>query len=246
MENLTNNQTVYEEHIYAYLSEKYNEKFIIKDMSRQMEFGKADVIMALCESEAFPKQSFYVRYQLPMSDIYMKDEIIKTLKATGKFDESMIRNDIPDTAPVFEDTYNNIRYQNMYTEKYNDIPCTMFKSWFDTPNYYPDETDGKVSLDEYLSSDKYDIYVCSMIFVSEKTVKDKGDYVDRILSYISNNSICEQYVYFYFTDESNDFLEEEYANNYENLIMHFKNAPYLTDYKSALIRKGYVAGKDGN
>ena len=111
---------------------------------------------------------------------------------------------------------------------------------FEISNYYPNAEEGRVSLEEYINSEKYTLYACTQVFVSEASVADKTAYMEEVLDKLSVQGMARQYVYFYFTDKPVDFLEQEYLENYDDLVMHFKNADYLTGYESYLIKKGII------
>ncbi len=226
--------------ILTYLEEKYNETFTVVKMSMHREIGRADVVLAECYSEKYPHETFEVCYHLDMRETYDVDEIIELLKKADCYDEEKMSSWKSEVEPYFEDDYSKIIFQNEFDRKYCNFDSTMTQTWFEVSNYYPTAEEGGVSLEEYMSSENYTLYACTQVFVNEDMVEDKTDYMEDVLNKVSVQGIARQYVYFYFTDKSAEFLKEEYVNNYDDLVMYFKNADYLTGYESYLVKKGIV------
>lgn len=228
----------YESEILLYLKAKYNENFIIDDMTRQTDIGLPSVIVAKAYSERFPEESFDVNYHLSFQDIDNKEEVIEFLKEMDVYDESKLKTWDEDVEPYFEDNYANVIFQNQYDEAFCDFDATYVKTMIETTNYFSDATAETVTLEEYLDSESNPVYTCNMIFVDEKKVADKQAYVDEIVRKLARKTIERQFIYIHFTDKDKDFLENEFYANYDDAVKYFMDAPYLTDYIDVFLKDG--------
>ena len=220
-----------------YLEEKYSEKFIIKELVRHTDIGEPSIIMAKTCSEKYPDESFDVIYHLSANDIDRKEEIIDFLKKIDAYDESKLKPEVDDEG-YFEDNYCNVILQNKFDEQRN-VSNAIFSKWmFETTNFYPSIDGDDVNIDEYIVSVPCSLYACTMIFVEDS--EDKEEVVREAVKKLLVKEIDRQFIYIHFTEMSKEFIEEEFRKNYDDAVMYFKNAEYVTGYEDIFIKKGEI------
>lgn len=237
----------YQEDILNYLEAKYNEKFTVESMSKEVGFGSSDVIRAIVYSKKFPDVTFTVNYQLKFSDVHDKEEIEDLLKQADVYSEEYLKEWENDVEPYFEDDYANIinqnKFDNIIKEKLEINKDFLLKSVFTTPNHYPDLDESQADLSTYMGSENYDLYAYHFIFL-----KDDGDTDDSKLNLITNlsNSIAnistrKQYVLFYFiSDFDGSNLEQKFFEYYKDPNEYFSNLESTTSNGIVTIDKGIV------
>lgn len=228
----------YKKDILNFLEQKYEESFVISSIVRQSDIGKADTVTARGYSRRYPNETFEVRYHLPIRDIMGEEEIINVLKEAGIYDERMLKSPDDNTPAYFEDNYSNVIYQNKFDEEYCGFDATYIKTLFKTTNYYPDLQNRSISLKEYMESDAYRLYACTMIFADEHKIGDKDIYIQKIKEKLAVSDIDLQFIYFHFTNKDSDFIKKIFFDNYDNAVAYFKNEIFLSGYENIFLKNG--------
>ncbi len=240
MNNINNGNSKYETDILQYLEGKYNEKFVIEKMVRQTDIGHPSVIFARTYSEKYPYEYFDAVYHLPENDITMKEEAIAFFKKVGVYDESNLKPETDDNSSYIEDNYCNVVLQNTFDKSHEISDAVFTKTIFETTNYYPSINGEILTVDEYIEALPCSLYACTLIFVEDDESIDKEAFVQKVVDKLIFEKMARQFIYIHYTDKSPEFIEEELKKHYDEAVMYFKDAEYVTDYEDVFIRKGII------
>ena len=230
----------YEMEILNYLEEKYSEAFVIEKMVRQTDIGKSSVIMAKAYSEKYPKEYFDIVYHLSADDIDEKKEVIAFLKEIDEYDNSKLKSTVNVDDGYIEDNYCNIVLQNEFDKKRSISNAIYSKTIFETTNFYPSINGNDVTLDEYISSLPCPLYICTMIFVDEAKIIEKDILMKKWIDELLVKEAERQFIYIHFSDKNSEFIETEFTKHYDDVVMYFKNAEYVTEYENIFIKQGEI------
>lgn len=222
----------------TYLKQKYNENFVIGEMSRIREIGKSDVISASCCGEKYPLEAFDIKYYLDIRDKYGRDEIIRLLQNADVYDESA-EKEKDDVEAYFADNYINILFQHQFDDKLNLPDGMAVCTKISTANYFPNAEDSGKDFEEYCRSDKYDVYSHHYLFVADRySADDVKAFIDES---IVNSEIRIQCVKVFYVDDV-ETARNDFYNNYQTSAIFFEDASYV----KALTEYTYYDGTERN
>lgn len=237
----------YQEDILSYLEAKYNEKFVVDSMKKEIGMGTTDNIRAKVHSDIFPEIKFTVNYNLAFSDVHNKEEVVELLKQTDAYDEKYLKEWEDDVEPYFEDDYANILYQNKFNnsleEKLDIKTDYLIQTRFDTPNYFTSLKESQVDLESYLGTENYDLYAYHFLFIKDEgdTIESKLNLINEVTKALSNPKITEQYLLVYFlNDFSPNEIKNKYYENYEFPNDYFANMETCTASAIVTMENGVV------
>lgn len=237
----------YQEDILSYLEAKYNGKFVVKSMKKEIGIGTEDNIRAKVHSDKFLEIKFTVNYNLAFSDAHNKEEIGELLKQTDSYDEEYLKEWEENVEPYFEDDYANILYQNKFNnileEKLDIKSDYLIQTRFDTPNYFTSLSESQVDLESYLGTENYDLYDYHFLFIKDEgdTIESKLNLINEVTKELSNSKITEQYLLVYFlNDFSPNEIKNKYYENYEFPNDYFANMETCTASAIVTMENGVV------
>lgn len=235
----------YQEDILRYLEAKYNVKFVVESMRKEIGIGTEDNIRAKVHSEKFPEIQFTVNYNLAFSDNHNKEEIGKLLRQTDSYDEKYLKEWEDKVEPYFEDDYANIPYQNKFNnlleEKLEIKSDYLIQTRFDTPNYFTNLRESQVDLENYLGTENYDLYAYHFLFIKDNgdTLESKLNMINQLSKKVANARIAGQYLVVYFlNDFSPEDIKRNYYDNYEYPDDYFANLETCTSSAILTIENG--------
>ena len=221
------NESNYDADIKDFLNAKYNEQFIIKDMSREVSIGSNDKIYASCYSEKYPNELFDVYINLSIYDVYGKKEIVDVLNQAGVYEGEL---ETPEGyESLIEDNYINVVLQNKVDEGISVSGSLFVKTQITTPNFLPTVTDKNIGVDEFFEmySDKAVLY--TSVFVDDEN-KLTDEFKKACEEQITKSVIKDHLILYYVTDLNSSEIKELYMEHYEDNNEYFYDAETTKKY----------------